>query len=209
VSWKALNRNEATVDPQSPALLSEALRNKIRSFFPRYETKRAAILPALHMVQDRFGHVSHQAMREVAEILDIHPSDVLDVVSFYTHFTTHPKGRKTLLVCRSLSCELLGGKQLLEALKKQLGVQEHGTTADGAYTLLTEECLAACDHAPCMMINERMHRRVEPSALPALLADPGNDKLPMPRSDLFDPPEEGDADGGGERTSDVREMKEA
>ena len=207
MAWKTLDRNPPVVDPNAAPLLSEALREKIRSFFPRYETKRAVLLPALHIVQHEHGHVNYQAMKEVAELLEIHPSDVMDVVSFYTHFSSHPKGQKTILVCRSLSCEFMGGKEVLETLKEQLGVDEHGTAADGRYTLMTEECLAACDHAPCMMVNERMHKSVKDEDLPSILADSDNDKLAMPRSDLFDPP--GHHTPELETTSDVAEMSDA
>ncbi|MCH7631909.1 MAG: NAD(P)H-dependent oxidoreductase subunit E [Planctomycetes bacterium] len=139
MAWKAVDRIQPVVDPEAAPLLSESLKEKIRSFFPRYETKRAVLLPALHIVQHQFGHVSYPVMKEVAELLEIHPSDVMDVVSFYTHFSSHPKGTKTIVVCRSLSCELLGGKELLDTLKEELGVEDHGTTADGKYTLMTED----------------------------------------------------------------------
>ncbi len=207
MAWKTLDRIQPVIDPNAAPLLSEALREKIRSFFRRYETKRAALLPALHIVQHAHGHVNYQAMKEVAELLEIHPSDVMDVVSFYTHFSSHPKGKKTILVCRSLSCELMGGKEVLETLKTQLGVEEHGTTADGRYTLMTEECLAACDHAPCMLVNERMHKSLKGEDVASILADSDNDKLAMPRSDLFDSPPQGVSEL--ETTSDVAEMTEA
>jgi NADH-quinone oxidoreductase subunit E len=207
MAWETLDRNQPVCDPNAAPLLSEAVREKIRSFFPRYETKRAVLLPALHIVQHEQGHVSYQAMKEVAELLEIHPSDVMDVVSFYTHFTSHPRGRKTILVCRSLSCELMGGKEVLDTLKQQLGVDEHGTTADGRYTLMTEECLAVCDHAPCMLVNERTHKCVKSEDVAAILADADNDKLAMPRSDLFDPP--GHETSDLETTSDVEEMTQA
>ncbi|MBU0719511.1 MAG: NADH-quinone oxidoreductase subunit NuoE [Planctomycetes bacterium] len=188
MTWKAIDRIEPVVDPDAAPLLSEAVRQKVRSFFPRYETKRAVLLPALHIVQNTLGHVSHQAMVEVAELLELHPSEVLDTVTFYTHFWTRPKGKKVITVCRSISCEVMGGVTLLEELKRQLGIDEHETTPDGQYSLMTEECLAACDHGPCMLINERMYKRVQPEDLAGILADPNNDRVAVKRSDLFDPP---------------------
>lgn len=210
MAWKAVDRVQPVFDPAAPPLLSDALREKIASFFPRYETKRAALLPALHIVQEAVGHISYQAMKEIADLLEIAPSDVMDVVSFYTHFHAHPKGEKVVMICRSLSCELMGGKAILAEAKRELGVEEHGTSADGRYTLVTEECLAACDHAPCMMVNERMHKKVSCEKLREILADPDNAKLSMRRSTLFDPPQE---TPGGEQavgtTSNVIEMQEA
>ena len=212
MAWKAIDRITPAFDADAEPLLSEAVREKIRSFFGRYETKRAVLLPALHVVQDALGHISWQAMSEVAEVLEIHPSDVLDTISFYTHFWTHPKGKKVITACRSISCEIMGGAEVLEELKNQLGISEHQTTPDGKYSLATEECLAGCDHAPCLLINEKMHKRVKPGDVAALLADEGNDRIAPRRSELFDAPPEragNDAastnDSGHQEDADLQE----
>ena len=188
MAWKAIDRNEAVFEADAALVLSEALREKIRSFFPRYRTKRAVLLPALHVVQSALGHLPWKAMAEIAEVLEIHPSEVIDTVSFYTHFWTHPKGRKVITACRSISCEVTGGREVLAELKRQLGIDEHETTPDGRYTLVTEECLACCEYAPCLLINEKLHKRVKPEDVAKLLADEDNDRVDMARSDLFDPP---------------------
>jgi len=190
MSWKAIDRNTPVIDPEAPPLLSDAVREKICSFFPRYATKRAVLLPALHIVQDTLGHIPWQAMAEIADLLEIPPSDVIDTISFYTHYWTHPKGKKVITACRSITCELMGGAAVLEACKKQLGIQEHETTPDGAYSLVTEECLAGCDHAPCLLVNEKLHKRVRPEDVAGILADEHNDRIDSPRSDLFDAPAE-------------------
>ena len=127
---------------------------------------------------------------EIASLLEIHPSEVMDTASFYTHFWTHHKGRKVITVCRSLSCEMMGGAAVLEELKRQLGIDEHETTPDGEYSLVTEECLAGCDHAPCLLVNEKLHKNVKPEDVAELLADPDNDRITVKRSDLFDAPAE-------------------
>ncbi len=188
MSWPTIDRNQSPVVSDAPAVLNDAVREKIRSFFDRYDTKRAVLLPALHVVQDALGYVSWKAMMEIAELLGIHPSSVFDTLSFYTHFWTHPKGKKVVVSCRNLSCTIMGGAKVLDAIKEELGIGEHQTTEDGRYSLVTEECLAACDHAPCLLINEKLHKCVNPADVPALLADENNDRLDMPRSDLFDAP---------------------
>ncbi|HKQ47623.1 MAG TPA: NAD(P)H-dependent oxidoreductase subunit E [Phycisphaerae bacterium] len=220
MAWQAIDRRTPVVDDHAPAVLSEAVREKIRSFFPRYETKRAALLPALHVVQDALGHVSYQAMIEVAEVLELPPSQVIDTLSFYTHFWDHPKGKKVIVLCRSLSCQVMGADAVLDALKSELQIDEHGTTTDGQYSLITEECLAACDHAPCLLVNEKLHKCVKVDAVPKLLKDSKNAEIAVPRSTLFDRPDTNTASAAGEvkgsaethsigKTSDVREMKEA
>jgi len=190
MSWKAIDRNEPQVAADAPPVLSEAVRDKIRGFLDRYETSKAALVPALHVAQDAVGHLSWAAMKEVAEVLGIHPSEVMDTASFYTHFWTKPRGKKVITVCRSLSCEIMGGAELLAALKDHLGIDEHETTADGEYSIVTEECLAGCDHAPCMLINEKLHKCVRVEDIPRLLKDADNDVIDIPRSDLFDAPDE-------------------
>ncbi|HEY3242821.1 MAG TPA: NAD(P)H-dependent oxidoreductase subunit E [Phycisphaerae bacterium] len=215
MAWPVIDRKEPAFEPNAPPELDEPTRAKIRSFFPRYETKRAALLPALHVVQDTLGHVSWKAMVEIAQVLEIHPSDVFDTISFYTHFWTHHRGKKVITVCRSIACELLGANEVLETLKHELGIDEHQTTPDGKYSLVTEECIAACEYAPCLLINERLHRCVKSGCVKGLLAEPENDKLGVPRSDLFDavqpkaPPSAKAEEAGVGRTSDIREMQEA
>lgn len=187
MSWKAIDRKALPEERLGPGL-SEAAKDKIRSFFPRYPSRQAVMLPALHIAQDEIGYVSLRAMREVAELLDVPPSAVLDVVTFYTHFWTHPKGRKVIVHCRGISCELMGGRDVQEAIQRKLRVKDHETTADGGYSFMTEECLAGCDHAPCLLINEKMHKCVQVGDVDRILSDPGNDRLDHPRSELYDAP---------------------
>lgn len=185
MSWKAIDRKVAPAASAAP-IIGPELAEKIRALFPRYETKRAVILPALHMIQQQERVISWQAMQEVAELLELNASDVFDVVSFYTYFWTHPRGEKVVTVCRSISCEVMGAGAVLAECKRVLGIGEHETTPDGRFSLQTEECLAVCDHAPCMYVNEKCHKRVKPEDVERILADPNNDRLDVERSTLFD-----------------------
>jgi NADH-quinone oxidoreductase subunit E len=187
VGWQAIDRRTVPADQMGPGL-SAATKEKIRSFFPRYPTKRAVLIPALHIAQDEIGFCSIRAMREIAELLEIPPAAVLDVVSFYTHFWTHPRGEKVLMLCRSISCQVMGADRIQEAIEHKLGIGEHETTPDGKFSFMTEECLAACDHAPCLMVNEKMHKCVTVTDVDRILADPKSDRLSIPRSDLYDAP---------------------
>lgn len=210
MAWQVIDRKQPVVEKDAPPVLDEAVRAKIRSFFPRYETKRAALLPALHIVQETLGHVNFQAMKEIAEVLELPPSQVMDTMSFYTHFWDHPKGKKVVVACRSLSCNLLGADAVLQAVKNELAIEEHHTTPDGGYSLLTEECLAACDHGPCLLVNEKLHKCVKPEQVAKILKDAKNDQIAFPRSDLFDKPAAKHADPSDlPKTSDVQEMKES
>lgn len=226
MAWKAIDRVSPAADDAAAPLLDEAVKEKIRAFFPRYPSRRAVLLPALHIVQNAYGHISHRAMRDIAELLEIPPAQVLDTVTFYTHFWTHHKGKKTIVSCRSLSCELMGAREVNEAIQQHLGVKEHGTAQDGRYSFVTEECLGACEAGPCLLINEKLHKCVKAEDVPRLLADPDNDRIDVPRSTIYDGPTEEERkrfaasrsatnESGGDdalaigTTSDVQEMREA
>jgi NADH-quinone oxidoreductase subunit E len=141
------------------AVLTEDLRNKIRAEFPKYPDKRAVTLPALHIVHDHFRSVSPEAMKEIAELLELHPTEVWDTMSFYGFFhePDRPLGKRRVWVCRSISCMLRGGEELLANLSERLQVKPGETTADGCITLEFAECLGACEAAPCMLINDECH----------------------------------------------------
>jgi NADH-quinone oxidoreductase subunit E len=141
------------------AVLSEELRNRIRAEFPKYPNRRAVTLPALHIVHEAHRAVSPQAMKEIAELLELHPAEVADTMSFYGFFRTpdRPMGKKRVWVCRSLSCMLRGGEELLAGLTERLNAKVGGTTADGNVTLEFAECLGACEQAPCILMNDECH----------------------------------------------------
>lgn len=170
MAWKAIDRRTPEYDEQAPHVLTEPMKERIRAYFPRYANKQAVLLPALHVIQDEVGHVPPKAMAEVAELLEISPAEVMDTISFYTHFWTHPKGRHVIMVCRSISCELTGGREILAYLKDKLGIDEHETTEDGRFSLVTEECIAACDKAPAMIVDEQVYGHLTPERVDEILA---------------------------------------
>ena len=141
------------------SVLSDQMRAAIREELAKYPDKQAATLPALHVTQDALRHVPLEAIREIAEILDLHPAQVHDTMSFYGFFRDEqqPLGRHRVWVCRSLSCMLCGGEELLAGLCRRLGVQPGGTTADGKFTLEFAECLGGCEGSPCMMVDEERY----------------------------------------------------
>jgi NADH-quinone oxidoreductase subunit E len=136
--------------------LTAELRQKIEAYLPRYPRKQAAALPALHLVHDTLRCVSNEAIREIAEILEISPAELHDAMSFYNFFkeADNPLGRTRLWVCRSLACQLRGCDELLEHLSNKLLVAPGETTKDGAITLEFAECIGACEGAPCFLVND-------------------------------------------------------
>ena len=134
-------------------VLSEQLREKIRAYIPRYPHKQAVTLPALHLVHDELRTVSNEAVVEIAELLDLHPSEVYDTMSFYAFFKAEGEklGKTRLWVCRGLACMLRGAYELIEHCEGKLGVRCGQTTPDGKITLEHAECIGACDGAPACL----------------------------------------------------------
>jgi NADH-quinone oxidoreductase subunit E len=155
------------------AVLSEELRQKILAYLPRYPNKQAVTLPALHIVQDHLRCVPLEAIREIADMLDLSPAEVHDTMSFYGFFRDekNPLGKTRLWVCRSLACVLRGGEELLGTICDKLQVKPGGTTADGKITVEFAECIGACEGAPCVLINDEAKPNITPEAVDALLSE--------------------------------------
>lgn len=143
-------------------MLTEDLKQKIRDVLPNYPDKRAATLPALHLVQDSLRCVPLEAIKDIADILDLHAAEVHDTMSFYGFFRDRekPLGARRLWVCRSISCMLRGGEELLESVCHKLHVHPGQTTPDGKLTVEYAECLGACEGAPCVLVDDECHVNV-------------------------------------------------
>ena len=144
-----------------PAQISKEIRAKIEADMAKFPAKRGALLNALHLVQSETGHISPEIAVELAALFEIHPSDVLGVVSFYNMYYDRPQGRHHAHVCTNLSCSLRGGRALLRELEEHLGVHPGETTADQRITLGHEECLGACAYAPVMRVDETYHEDLD------------------------------------------------
>jgi NADH-quinone oxidoreductase subunit E len=155
------------------AVLSDDLRQQILAVLPRYPSKQAATLPALHLVHDALRCVPKEAVREIADLLDLSPAQVYDTMTFYQFFHEEnaPLGKTRLWVCRSLACSLRGGEELLGRLCRKLNVRPGQTTADGKITLEFAECLGACEGAPAVMMNDEHRHNVTPDREDALIAE--------------------------------------
>ena len=148
-------------------------RARFDAIVTRYpaERRRSAVLPALYLVQHQQGYITANAIRHVAELLGITRADVEDVVSFYTMFYTRPVGKFVLQVCRTLSCALNGAERVTEALTAKLGIKPGETDPSGTFTLVEVECLAACDRAPAVMVNDAWHECLRPEDAATLVDD--------------------------------------
>ena len=143
----------------NPRILTDGMVARIESLASRYPTKQALTLPALHIVHDELRHVPLEAVVEIANLLDLAQAEVQDTLTFYQFFYQEkPHGKVRAFVCRSISCALRGGEQVLDHLCKKAGINPGETTSDGTITIEAAECLGACDFAPCMLAGSDLHK---------------------------------------------------
>ena len=142
--------------------LSAEERREIEAEFPRYPTKRAVCIDAMKIVQRHRGWISDESLQDIARLLEMSLDEVDSVATFYNLLYRKPVGRHVVLICDSVSCWIMGYNRLRERLCSKLGVRLGETTADGRFTLLPIVCLGTCDHAPAMMVDEDLHRDLDP-----------------------------------------------
>ena len=136
-------------------VISSETRARIDAEIAKYPRKRGALLAALHLVQKEKGWIAPESAAALAEIFEIRPIEVMEVVTFYNMYSDRPQGRHQVRVCTNLPCSLRGARKLAHQLAEHLGVDEHGNTPDGRIHLGHEECLGACAYAPMMRVDDR------------------------------------------------------
>jgi len=182
MAWLVEDRRREQVAKGEP-LLTEEMKSHLReTYFPRYPTKRAVLLPALHYVQHAYGWIPAQAMQEIAAFLELAPAEVIDTATFYEEYWLRPKGKYLIQVCRSLACEICDSTGLTDMCRQKLGIEIGETSADGRFTLVELECLGACGTAPVAGINEVLHEELTPAKLQQLI-----DALPDDPHEYHDP----------------------
>lgn len=149
---------------------SEKYAEEIEGIIGRFPRKKSAVLPLMHLAQHHYGHMSDEAMREVAGILDLDPTHVLSLAGFYTLYYEEPVGKYVLEICNDLACALRGADEFVEMAKNKLGVGVDETTEDGMFTIKTVMCLAACDRAPMLQCNLKFEEHLDEAKFDQLLS---------------------------------------
>jgi NADH-quinone oxidoreductase subunit E len=152
-------------------VLSENVRGEIKQFKGKYPDPKSALLTALHVAQREHGWLSPEVMRDVAEVMDLPPTEVASVASFYTMFNRQPVGENLIQVCTNISCSLLGAEHIVEHLKSKLGIDVGETTPDNKFTLVIVECLGSCSTAPMMQINDTYYENLTEEKVDQILAE--------------------------------------
>ncbi len=133
--------------------LSEKFYTAMKKLEPRYPTKKALILPALHQAQEEYGWLPKEVLEEIGVYIGVHAAQIREVASFYTMYNLKPVGKNHLKICTNVACCLRGAEELMNFAEKKLGIKCGETTSDGLFSLSEEECLGACTTAPAMMAN--------------------------------------------------------
>jgi NADH-quinone oxidoreductase subunit E len=126
----------------------------------RYPVAKSATIPLLHLAQEQDGYVADDAMEHIAELVGTTPAQVLGTCSFYEMFKREPVGTYLVNICTNISCQIMGGEELLHHAEHALGIKAGSTTADGLFTIEDVECIAACTEAPCLQVNYRYRHRI-------------------------------------------------
>ncbi|MEZ4409865.1 MAG: NAD(P)H-dependent oxidoreductase subunit E [Polyangiales bacterium] len=147
--------------PERRAIFDELL--------PKYPTRQALTIPLLHLCQEQHGYVDASVIEYVAKTLGVTTAEVQGVVTFYTLFLQEKPGRNVVWVCRTLSCELMGAREITECFEKKLGIHPGETTKDGEFTLLNAECLAACGQGPMIQLNDTYYENLTPDQLDGII----------------------------------------
>ena len=151
-------------------MLSAEERREIEAELPHYPHKQAACIEAMKVVQRHRGWVSDEAIKDLAAVLEMTPDELDSVATFYNLIFRRPVGRHVILLCDSVTCWIMGCGRLRQHLTARLGVRPGETSADGRFTLLPIACLGTCDHAPALMIDDDLHRDLDPMKLDEIVA---------------------------------------
>ncbi|MDH3817465.1 MAG: NAD(P)H-dependent oxidoreductase subunit E [Myxococcales bacterium] len=149
--------------------LTPEREQQVDDILTRYPERRAALLPVLWLCQRQNGWISPEVVEYAAERLELSTAIVKGVVTFYTMFFDEPVGENVVWVCRTLSCDLRGGKAIQDHLEKKLGCTAGHTSPDGKFTLLKAECLAACGQAPMVQINDYYYENLNVAQLDRII----------------------------------------
>ncbi len=164
-SYKGMTMNPTEID-----------WNKVTDTLEKHRGKKWALIPLLQDVQETFGYIPPETIEAIGEALDIPASHVQGVITFYAGFSTEPKGKCVLKVCRGTACHVKGGKSILKLIEKDLDLEEGETTPDYQFTLETAACLGACFLAPAMMVDREYYGKLNPIKVSSVLGEHRKEK---------------------------------
>lgn len=143
--------------------------NKIGEYIDSYGEDQKPLIQILHYVQGMYGYIPIEAQKFIAQKTGNHLSEISGIISFYSYFTSKPRGEYTIKVCLGTACYVRGGKKILKRLKELLKVEPGSTSEDGKFTLEVMRCAGSCGLAPVLSINDKVYKQVNPEKLKAII----------------------------------------
>ena len=153
------------------ARLTAANEATAREIISRYPRPKSALVPLLHLAQEQDGNITEDGMAHIAELVGVTPAEVLGTCSFYEMFKREPVGTYVINICTNISCQIMGGEELLHHAESTLGIKGGSTTPDGLFTIEDVECIAACTEAPAIQVNYRYRYKVTEHGFDDLIDD--------------------------------------
>ncbi len=135
--------------------------DELDAFIDHLETREGALIETLHKAQNLFGYLPRDVQLYIARKLDVPGAEVFGVVSFYSYFTTKPRGKYTISVCMGTACFVRGADKIIERFKEKLRIESNEITEDGLFTLKDVRCIGACGLAPVVMVDDKVYGRVK------------------------------------------------
>ncbi|MEE9417981.1 MAG: NADH-quinone oxidoreductase subunit NuoE [Desulfatiglandaceae bacterium] len=142
---------------------------QLEAIIDKHRGETWALIPLLQDIQETIGYIPQESIESIAEALNLFPSQVQGVVSFYAGLSLKPKGKYVIRVCRGTACHVKGGRSILRLMKKELGLNEGETSPDYQFTLETVACLGTCFLAPAMMVNRTYFGRLSPPKVTTIM----------------------------------------
>jgi NADH:ubiquinone oxidoreductase subunit E len=150
--------------------------NKLSAIIQSYKDEKWGLIPLLQEIQQNFGYIPPESIELIAKGLNVFPSQIQGVVTFYAGFTLKPKGKYVLKVCRGTACHVKGSRSILRFMQRKLELKEGETSPDYQFTLETVACLGACFLAPTMIVNQTYFGRLAPPKVSSILDQYKKDK---------------------------------
>ncbi|MFW5790060.1 MAG: NADH-quinone oxidoreductase subunit NuoE [Bacillota bacterium] len=137
----------------------------------KYQSKQGSLIPVLHEIQKKVGYLPDDIQKYVAKKLKLPLSKITGVISFYSFFSTEPQGDHILGVCLGTACYVKGAEDLVAKIKKELNVEEGGTSSDGKFTLSVTRCVGTCSLAPVLMVDDKVYGNLSEDDIPKILSE--------------------------------------
>jgi NADH:ubiquinone oxidoreductase subunit E len=148
----------------------EVADQKLKEILEKYTNKKGALMPILNEIQDNYGYLPQEALKEVSKAVNISLAEIYGVATFYSRFTLKPRGEHTISVCLGTACYVKGAKDIFNRLIEELKVSGSGdTTEDGKFTLEATRCLGCCGLSPVIMIDSDVYGKLVPDEIPDIL----------------------------------------